>query len=37
MFVVVSGEGVAVVCVSRVSTSAPGGAEKDSQLSQHQQ
>lgn len=37
LFVSVSGEGIAVVCVSRVSAGAPRGAEKDPQLSQHQQ
>lgn len=37
IFVSVSGEGIAVVCVSRVSAGAPRGAEEDPQLSQHQQ
>lgn len=36
VLVAVSGEGVAVVCVSGVPTRAPGDAEEDSQLSQHQ-
>lgn len=37
MFVSVSGEGIAVVCVSRVSAGTPRGAEEDAQLSQYQQ
>lgn len=37
VFIAVSGEGVTLVCVSRVSTDAPGGAEEDPQLSQQQQ
>lgn len=36
MFVSVSGEGIAVVCLSRVSAGTPRGAEEDPQLSQHQ-
>lgn len=37
VFVSVRREGIAVVCVSRVSAGAPWGAEEDPQLSQHQQ
>lgn len=37
MFVSVSGEGITVVRVSRVSASTPRGAEEDPQLSQYQQ
>jgi len=36
-FVAVGGEGITVVCVSRLSSGAPGGAEEDPQLSQHKQ
>lgn len=32
----VSGQGITMVRVSRISASAPGGAEEDPQLSQHQ-
>lgn len=35
VLVPVSGKGIAMVCVSRVSSSTPGGAEEDPQLSQH--
>lgn len=37
VFAAVSGEGIVVVCVSRVPAGAARGAEKDSQLSQQQQ